>query len=73
MKDLYFVYKEKNIPKRVAKKIDSIWYGFEKDKWVKMPQLAKIEWEDTDYKEISKVEAEKLINWQKANWDKVVR
>ena len=74
MKTIYYVYKnEKNIPKRVAKKEGAIWYGFEKNKWKEMPELAKIEWDITDYQEISKEEAEKFISWQKENWDKVIK
>lgn len=72
MKEFYYVLKEKSIPKRVAKKENGIWYGFEKDDWKEMPQLIKIEEDVTDYEKISKAKAESFIEWQKKNWDKVI-
>ena len=53
---------------RVAKKEDALWYGWEKSKWIEMPDLAKIEFDVTDYVEISKEEADRITKYQEKHW-----
>lgn len=58
---LYFVYyDDEGKPTRVAK-IEDVAYGWQDGKWEYMPNLIKIINEITDYEEISKEEAEKII------------
>lgn len=59
---LYFVYYDEGTPTRVAKIEDlSVAYGWENGKWEEMPSLMKIVNDITDYEEITKAEAEKII------------
>ena len=60
-KDRYYVHKYEGKVTRVAKLGDDGAFGWEKGKWVEMPGLWKIEWEVTDYDDITKEEADKLI------------
>lgn len=61
MKELYYVHRDEGKVTRIAKKENGLYYGYEKGKWVEMPGLIKIEFEITDYEEITKEEAERLI------------
>lgn len=62
MKELYYVYRKNDgSTGRIAKFADGLYYGYEKGEWVSMPELIKIQEEITDYEEIDKAEAEKLI------------
>lgn len=61
MKDRYYVLKDEERVARVAKISDGLPYGYEGGEWVFMPGLAKIQYDDTDYEEISEEEANKLI------------
>ena len=59
----YYVYYCDGRPTRVAKIEDgSCAYGWENGRWVSMPGLIKIRFEITDYEEISKEEAMRLID-----------
>ena len=63
-KDLYFAYiGSDGTVGRIAKFVDGIQpFGYENGQWVSMNGLAKILFDaTTDYKEISKDEAERLI------------
>ena len=62
MKEVYYVYRKKdNSIGRIAKRAkDGKYYGYEKGTWIEMPGLKKIEFEVTDYEEISKEEAMRL-------------
>ena len=61
-KEIYYVYKsEDGFIGRVAKFVDNIPYGWDNGKWIYMPGLIKIQFEVTDYYEISKEEAEQII------------
>ena len=58
----YFVYRSHGRVGRVAKFVDGLYpYGWDKGKWVFMPGLIKIKFDITDYEEITKKEALKLI------------
>jgi len=58
----YYVLKKNGEVRRIAKIVDNaLAYGFQDGKWVQMSGLLKIQNDVTDYKEISKAEAEKLI------------
>ncbi len=60
--DRYYVHKYEGKVTRIAKICGSGGaYGWEDGKWVLMPGLRKIEWEITDFDDISKEEAERLI------------
>lgn len=63
MKEIYYVYKaDDGTLGRIAKRTSNgIYYGWEKGKWIEMPNLIKIELEITNYEKITKEEAERLI------------
>ena len=64
-KETYYVYRGDNGEiGRIAKFVGAVPYGWDKEKgeWVEMPRLIKIKFEITNYEEISKDEAERLIN-----------
>ena len=62
-KDRYYVYKHDGKVTRIAKIGDDGAYGWQDGKWVFMPGLRKIEWEITDYENISQEEAERLMRF----------
>ena len=64
-KELYYVYKtDSGKLGRVAKIVDGLAYGYDSEikDWVEMPDLIRIQLEDTNFEPISKEEAERLIN-----------
>ena len=73
MKEVYYVCKVNGENRRVAKFVDSIPYGWEKDKWIEMPGLISIKEDVTDFEEISKKEAEKITKWQKEHWEEYMK
>jgi hypothetical protein len=66
MKELYYVYiSDDGTIGRVAKRgADRLYYGWDNGKWIEMPGLIKIEFDITNYREISKEEAERIIKEQ---------
>ena len=59
---LYYVYKLDGKIGRIAKQEPwGVFWGWENGEWVKMPGLAKITWEITNYEEIDEAEAMRLI------------
>lgn len=60
---VYYAFKFEGKVRRIAKIVDNaLAYGWENGRWVSMPGLLKIQQDATsDYEEISKEEAEKLI------------
>ena len=62
MKEEYYVNRDKEKVYRIAKFVDGVPYGYIDKEWKFMPSLAKITQDATsDYEEISKKEADKLI------------
>lgn len=60
--EAYYVLKMNGEVRRIAKIVDNaLAYGFQDGKWVQMSGLLKIMNDVTDYKEISKAEAEKFM------------
>lgn len=60
--ETYYVLRKNGEVRRIAKIVDnSLAYGFQDGKWVQMSGLLKIMNDVTDYKEISKAEAEKFM------------
>lgn len=60
-KEHYYIFKNGDEVSVIAKISDGIPYEYESGKWVFAPRLAKIQYDDTDYDEISKAELDKLI------------
>ena len=80
-KEIYYVYVSDNgFIGRVAKFVDGHPYGYDEDAgdWVFMPGLVKIKFDITDYEEITKEQAERLIHTGKkpgtwiAEWNRAV-
>ncbi len=65
MKTLYYVYRyEKGDTGNIVKKEDGLYYLYKDGKWLEFPELIKIEFEITNYEEITKDEALALIKKQ---------
>lgn len=65
IKETYYVYRsDSGVLGRVAKIVGVNAFGWDKEKkeWVEMPSLLKIKFEITNFDEITKEEAEALIN-----------
>ena len=64
MADFYYVHRDDDgNPTRIAKQTGMDFYGWENGEWISMPSLNKIMFDVTaDYDEISKDEADALIN-----------
>lgn len=57
----FYVLKRDGEVRRIAKISDGSAYGYEDGNWQPMQHLMKIQWDDTDFEEISKEEANNLI------------
>lgn len=57
----YYVYRKNGRIGRIAKITNSCAYGYEDGRWVEMPGLIRIKFDDTDFEDISQKEAEELI------------
>ena len=57
----YYVHKYDGKVTRIAKIGDDGAYGWQDGKWVSMPGLHKIEWDITDFEDITQEAAERLI------------
>jgi len=65
-KNRYYVYRDEAGKVRRLAMIGTVKgefcaYGYESGGWVAMPALFKIEWEVTDYDEITEAEAKKIM------------
>ena len=62
----YYVHKYEGKVTRIARLGSDGAFGWDGFRWVEIPGLCKIEWEVTDYDDITKEEAEKLIADERA-------
>lgn len=67
MKEKYYVYVSSNgeLGRAAKRTSDGKYYGWEKGEWVEMPNLKRMEFDITNFEEITKKQLEGIIKSKK--------